>query len=1090
MAGCVDPSGFIIFPDPEVGPDKILSVTSEYGPKLGPVVPDEGNFGQMAPVQSGTPSTSAVNVELLQKNSGGHDRAEWLWRFEDEADENWRGLDDVRRIWGYTMPWGYSGGVPDYNVAAAYVSKYNRIVIVRDTSIRYRDADGDFTAWSSTSWSPEFTNASDGLSGFNFALDMVELQDGTLLMAALVDNYNPADHTNPNRDFDLYRSADGGLTWSRVSARVLLNFADKTSALAYNEPDPISKFRLTRSGQYIRLTYISTQGTTVNEDLHTLVSSDGGASWVELTPINSTPFSNHSSYDAYPHAVVGLGDGSFYMEIQNSATAVTAFRSHGASDWVSLYGTSKSVTGALYSIGLVLHHGYVYGWYWDEDAGGGANDSGIIIGRMRVEDINTLGGGWDLTKQQTHVARYRFMAPILLSTGAEIVGVVTNIDHTGGGLGLSPSVMQQGGWTQRSLGRPGRGWTEDAFPSDYDGQVVAHWAASFGLPAPAGASEVSPDTEWTRSTGTGTPSQSWTGTHIQLVGAATGESIFFSFQQGTASGPLGWANHNSTGSTVYAIMYTGSGDGDITADNIGLRIESSLDTGTADRVVFQLRIAHDSLAIHDEVAGSNIWTYSGSANEFTTEHEFRVVFSSNALGNVACRVMWKPIADYAGDWTEGTLTTSLTTFSTTSDQVFSFGHLGHNQSGAMSSFWREVGVLQGDAKYRLGGASENPEALAGMPAGAGPVHVQGGRMIYWAGAAGQRGDTFTARIDRQNPVRNIFHPSPRVAWESADNASQEIILDAGEGNTWQVSDIALIGINCRRWVIDFDSDPAFGTPRNAVQLLSDISYTRVVPATPYTVGAFTGSMMQWATPTSGLQEEMLPGSLRGRWVEFTSGALSGNVYEIRKDVGDRRLHLDTGGATLTSLGLLVGDEFAVFGDVAVGPLDHGYAQYRYIRLRPYSDSASGRLRLGSVVLGTGQPIAVPLDWEQTSSEQPNITEYRTRSGIGWTYQEGPPQRTFVGRLVGDANVYREEFRARLRNLAEYRKPVFIVLDDSDYELILTALVYAPRSIGSSLYGRITSGAQLDQSAWFANDENGLVINRQAGDMSITIVEES
>jgi len=464
MAGCIDPNGFIIFPDPEVTPDKLYYVSSAAGIRNGVVVPSSGNNGHLEPSVSGQPSQDAEEFEMMISQAGSIDSARWIWKYPTETDANWRGVDDDRRIWGYEMPWGNAG--LNTNVAAVYSHKYNRLLVFQDVNIKYRDADTFFNDWSATTWSPEL-EGQDAIAGFGFAIDVTELPDGTLILAVLIGNFEPQTPTNRRYDFDLYKSTDGGLTWTRTLCDLLLTYADKTSGNLYNEPDPSSKFRIRASGGWIRLSYISTQGTTVNQDLHTVVSGDGGASWREIAPIVDTPQTNDASFDTYPHDVVGLGFGSFYLEILSSTAGITAYTATADGDWIVHASGTKGLSGTVMALGLVAHQGWIYSWIWGEDETGIISNSGWSITRSRPEDLTDLNP-WTSAHQQTHVVKYRQQGVTLVSTGTEIIGVAPTKRAVGVGSNLGPVTQRQGGWTQASLGIYGgnRGAFNDAVVSE------------------------------------------------------------------------------------------------------------------------------------------------------------------------------------------------------------------------------------------------------------------------------------------------------------------------------------------------------------------------------------------------------------------------------------------------------------------------------------------------------------------------------------------------------------------------------------------------------------------------------------------------
>ena len=127
---------------------------------------------------------------------------------------------------------------------------------------------------------------------------------------------------------------------------------------------------------------------------------------------------------------------------------------------------------------------------------------------------------------------------------------------------------------------------------------------------------------------------------------------------------------------------------------------------------------------------------------------------------------------------------------------------------------------------------------------------------------------------------------------------------------------------------------------------------------------------------------------------------------------------------------------------------------------------------GTLIVGMKLDIAVPLDWAHTDNQQANVTTCRTRGAIRWSFPEGPKQRTIVGRVVGDANRWRDRMR--------------YVVGQIDFEARPTVLVQDTDRPDLAILGRVTSGSQHDNAAWYK--DSSLVL-RTAGDQSITFEEE-
>jgi hypothetical protein len=146
----------------------------------------------------------------------------------------------------------------------------------------------------------------------------------------------------------------------------------------------------------------------------------------------------------------------------------------------------------------------------------------------------------------------------------------------------------------------------------------------------------------------------------------------------------------------------------------------------------------------------------------------------------------------------------------------------------------------------------------------------------------------------------------------------------------------------------------------------------------------------------------------------------------------------------------------------------------YMRIRVAdTDTAEGFHQIGTVLLGRALDVSVPLEWQHTDDEQPNVTQYRTKGGLAWAFTEGPPQRTIAARVVGDRERWRERFRGLMRQISYEQKPVALVLD-------------AARANETLLLGRVRSGSTLDNAAFYVDSAGK---TRPVGDLSLTFVEE-
>jgi hypothetical protein len=137
---------------------------------------------------------------------------------------------------------------------------------------------------------------------------------------------------------------------------------------------------------------------------------------------------------------------------------------------------------------------------------------------------------------------------------------------------------------------------------------------------------------------------------------------------------------------------------------------------------------------------------------------------------------------------------------------------------------------------------------------------------------------------------------------------------------------------------------------------------------------------------------------------------------------------------------------------------------------------SNQYAVGAAVVGTTQPVDVPMDWVFDDREDPNVETLEADRGSRWSRKKGPARRIVEGRLTGDIQKHRLALRGLLDSLAEYgNHPMVLVIDEEQLAL---------RS--SVLYCRYAGSSDLEQQGWY-RDDNGVM--RPVGDTSVTFDEE-
>ena len=319
-------------------------------------------------------------------------------------------------------------------------------------------------------------------------------------------------------------------------------------------------------------------------------------------------------------------------------------------------------------------------------------------------------------------------------------------------------------------------------------------------------------------------------------------------------------------------------------------------------------------------------------------------------------------------------------------------------------------------------------------------------------------------------------------WGMKLTKDPEIILavDSSGRDSEDYDAVAVFGCNARTLKIDQSDDPNFGSGTGA----DTLNLQRY----PTAGGGLSGLDTNTRTVvfSSGTFPEAAEREPVGEYLYAEDGVQAFTSYGItrQRDRGSSRLfylddlpdtnasdHFSPAGGTATS-------EFTIYGDSgAVELVNATGGTFRYLRVRIIEqDTPDGEsyFRIGTLVLGQKLTVDVPLDWAFTDNEQPNVTTYRTRSAVQWGYQEGPPQRTVVGRFVGDwDDRFRDRMRYMLRELSYEVRAIALVLDED-------------RPVESAILGRVTNGNEQDNAMWW-EDVNG--VKRTAGDLSLTFVED-
>ncbi len=457
----------------------------------------------------------------------------------------------------------------------------------------------------------------------------------------------------------------------------------------------------------------------------------------------------------------------------------------------------------------------------------------------------------------------------------------------------------------------------------------------------------------------------------------------------------------------------------------------------------------------------------------------------------------------------------------TANQYISWGHgvngssMGPGTGLATQSFWRNLQVWSPSDMQQFqyvdpeviypspNMMNENPwlypKDLRGQLFTPDPVLLANGIYMHWGAIGAMEEDQWTCKPDFQYSAANIFQPSPRIKWRSPEDTAtvitsqREMVIKADsliDNATYQdVSAIAFVGTNFKRVDVSFASDTSFssdvitntchfkkfgdGTQKLRVNSAeNDVIYFDSGQNLPY-----PGQLIDGGSGRMG----MTTGKRAWICTSLGTGGLLHNMYEVTRQVGTTAFHVDMRSDTLTLTG---GESCIIYVDRAVCFLsDKPDNRHKYMKLKPMYETATGYYEIGTMVAGSTMSTSnIPMEWNYTDNQQPNITTYRTKGAVRWGFVEGPPQRAVTGMFVGDLNRKREEIRALVNQTAAYQRlPIVFGFTQK------TETPTSDNVVGHDNF--MLCWAQdvgnLSNAAWY-KDSRG--IWRNAGDLSISLQE--
>mgnify|MGYP003640347657 CR=1 FL=1 len=438
--------------------------------------------------------------------------------------------------------------------------------------------------------------------------------------------------------------------------------------------------------------------------------------------------------------------------------------------------------------------------------------------------------------------------------------------------------------------------------------------------------------------------------------------------------------------------------------------------------------------------------------------------------------------------------------------------------------FRSVKICQGSDMTHLQMILNNsntdfpPEAnlIRGRRLAPNPIYLGAGQEVAWGGIGGKFGDLFDTRIKSSYEAQNTIKvSSPRFEYrtkgsDTADikSSTAQIIYQLPDATRTSNSlsgyalfhtGIGLINTNAGTIKIEYADAADFASPYNLGQTSLNLTSGRVTAASNNRITVdFTGDAL--ATRSSN-NTQYTSTTNESYYVKFT--ALSGGVattllnksYRIVRtsgnnvvlDVPDR----DFSNATYNTI---AGTSIDIYSDRIVARYGAIPDKNKYMRITLSNHlGTTDYLKLGSLVAGITFGLErVPINWEHSMDVAGNLTEFNSRSGVRWAYQEGPSVKTFAGTIEGD--VFDEE-RDNIMNISEQATrfnayPVALVFDGDRGKAFDSvgddSGIRAHIDSTNMLYGTINNALNMVNQGWrydSANSEWKVV-----GDLQLTVIE--
>lgn len=1043
--------GQFIFPDPSLC--HVESITSEGGLCTGTLLADDGNCGTMIPSLSGLPADEALDEAVIEIVKAGSE-SQATWTYKQGAAGAEIGQSDPSHISTWHEVWDGISIDPDAwqaGSAACYCSASKEVLVVAyDNSsdeflLARRDASTFGVSYSRVrlSLSPAVDEAGGASAVPRYRTSIVEVKPGLLLLAYMYRSV--FDGAFDYYKIAVHKSVDNGLTWSLVTDDVTGGAVAADLALG---------IRMAVSGSWVRIAF-----RAVSAGAWWYASSRDGISWDAVASALTPETSWGNAEEPAPYDLCGVGDGLFLLvHGNNPGGSWTYAHATNDNDWTNIgVGTGAGLAnrdtpgaGVVVSIAAVRAWNRVWVLLTTTDGAASNVDDQFNLYHQEVDRLLVHGPGSPGTPVATE---WKPIEPLGGFQGMRFwPSWPTLVDEGGRQLALYAGAYDENDvqWdagdtiaafiaplSTRPLGEQSVGDHRGATPAGAGTTLVqlfdVYWGC--GTQRPAGAADASPDTGWTQNSAAAFSVTYSKGT--LTLGTVAGR-VTYSLTRassGTDSwmrsgGVLGFqAKHNSGSSTASL--------------QSGIRITGEMPQPINGEIDLEIRFDGTTILVYDNYAAA---TLTSIAFDCTRRFECRLSFRWQYLSILTCRLSAFHVDD------EDSLVQSAIVNPTAGINagVIDSIEWGEHAGSTANADWHEVWIVKNPAAS----INEEDNNYLGIWLGDRTVLAPNCMLVSWGGHTAALGDTFTEVRCHAYSADRALQDSRLLDWRSGGAsplATQELILvrDPDDPEARFVHDcIALFGLEERNVAVDYDNDPAFGSPIAAGTLNTDRFIGLEVVSTEG--GTIT---IDLDTYEANVGRPPRNGELAGMRIEVMTGALAGAVYCIDTHCGDVvTVSMDGDAPDLSTMAATdTIDVFATFGTLEYAV---GRVVQRYMRLT-FSATAtcSGDHRLAALVAGCCVEVPFQLEWTHSDTEESNVEIFDGEGGIEWAHQRGPSRRTWTGRLLNDYQGWRQSLRSLLRVLAAFEaRPIVFTPDDENDQ--------------SAIYGRWVGDNELANSFWY------------------------